>query len=321
VAGSSWDEAVREKILEPLGMDRTSTSINEFDRYMNVSTPHVWKDGRLVAIPWLNVDNTGPAGCINSSAADMAKWIQVHLDEGRYEGNEIWGAEVQRQMFSPHAVLPGRMTGQPATHTNFGLYGLGWMMHDYRGRKIVHHGGATDGMGAFVGLVPEERLGVVVLHNTTQSPLLTLLFYGIVDSYLGVPAGEWTKLGPPRRPARPRGETPESSAGRTASLPLDAYAGVYNHPIYERVEVVYDHGDLALKFDLYPRATLEHTDLDTFRMRFEDNMSSMWDMVFGRESYVSFHVDADGGVDQLSMSIFGGFTRVEGATTIGSVTE
>jgi CubicO group peptidase (beta-lactamase class C family) len=312
VAGTSWDEAVREKIFQPLGMSRSCTSISEFDRYTNVSTPHVWKDGKLVTIPWLNVDNTGPAGCINSSASDMTKWIQVHLDEGRHAGQEIWNADVQRQMFSPHTILPGRMTGQPAGHTNFGLYGLGGMMHDYRGKKIVHHGGATDGMGAFVGLVPEEKLGVAILHNTTQSPLLTLLFYGIVDSYLGVPAAERTKLGPPRRRARPQPvETPEISDRRTPSLPLEGYAGVYSHPIYERVEVEFDHGNLVLDFDLYPRATLEHTDQDTFKMRFEEEMPSMWDLVFGREFYVSFHVDADDGVDELSLSIFGDFTRVE----------
>jgi CubicO group peptidase (beta-lactamase class C family) len=312
VAGTSWDEAVREKIFQPLGMDRTCTSISEFDRYTNVSTPHVWKDGKLVTIPWLNVDNTGPAGCINSSASDMANWIQVHLDEGQHDGRVIWNADVQRQMFSPHTILPGRMTGQPVGYTNFGLYGLGWMMHDYRGKKIVHHGGATDGMGAFVGLVPEEKLGVAILHNTTQSPLLTLLFYGIVDSYLGVQPAERTNLGPPRRRARPQpSEAPIAEAGRAPSLPLERYTGVYSHPIYERVEVEFDHGNLVLDFDLYPRATLEHTDQDMFKMRFEEDMSSMWDLVFGRESYVSFHVDADVGADELSMSIFGDFTRVE----------
>ncbi len=311
VAGSSWDDVVREKIFQPLGMERTCTSIRDFGRYTNVSTPHTEKDGKLVAIPWLNVDNTGPVGCVNSCAADMAKWIQVHLNAGRYKGKEIWNADVQRAMHSPHAIMHERM-GRSAKYTNFSLYGLGWMMHDYRGKKVVHHGGATDGMGSFVGLVPEEDLGVVVLHNKSQSRLLTLLGYRIIDAYLGVPASEWTSLEPISYPRRPRVEASEGPAGTAPSLPLASYTGVYHHPVYEHVEVELDQGSLVLSFDLYPRATLKHRDQDTFTMRFNRSISSMWDRVFGRELDVTFHVGADAAVSKLSIRLFGDFTRVQG---------
>jgi CubicO group peptidase (beta-lactamase class C family) len=316
ITGSSWDDVVREKILQPLGMARTCTSISEFGRYTNVATPHTVKDGKLVAIPWLNVDRTGPAGCVNSCAADMARWMQVHLDRGKHQGKEIWNADVQRVMHSPHTIMYEMTAGHLSEHANFCLYGLGWMMHDYRGKKVLHHGGATDGMGAFIGLVPEQDLGVVVLQNTSQSPLLSLLGYRIIDAYLGVPASEWTSLEPISSPARPGAERPEGPVS-APSLPLASYTGVYHHPIYEHVEVALEHGSLVLSFDLYPRATLEHRDQDTFTMRFDRSISSMWDRVFGQELEVTFRIDADA-VSNLSIRLFGDFTRGRGRCAGGA---
>jgi len=312
VLGTTWDEAVQEKIFEPLGMDRSCTSISDLDSYTNVSAPHTWKGGNLVRVPWLNVDNTGPAGCINSSASDMARWIQAHLNDGSFDRHEIWGADVQREMFSPHTIMPRPMLGRLADSTHFGLYGLGWMMHEYRGKKLVYHGGATDGMGAFVAMVPEENLGVVVLSNTIQTPLLSSLGYRIIDAYLGVPDSEWSLPGPAKRTEGASGEVQEAGAARAPSVPLVRMTGVYSHPIFEAVEVGLENGKLVMNFDIYPTATLEHRDLDTFKMGFDSHISSMWDSVFGRGFDVTFHVDANAHVSELSISpVFGDFTRVE----------
>jgi CubicO group peptidase (beta-lactamase class C family) len=311
VSGTSWDEVVRERIFQPLGMDRSCTSINDFDKYTNVATPHSWKDGKLVTIPWLNVDNTGPAGSVNSCAADLARWVQAHLDRGKHEGKVVWSADVQREMHSPHTIMPGSITGRPARHTHFTLYGLGWMMRDYRGRKIVHHGGATDGMGSIIAMVPEEKLGVVILQNTSQYPLLTVLANRIIDAYLGVPASEWTGLEAMRPRVRPGRDGAQPPDGADPSLPLESYVGVYYHPVFEHVEVELEQGGLVLSFDLYPKATLEHSDQDRFILRFERTISSMWDRVFGNELGLEFHVDTDGNVSKLNMRVFGEFYPVD----------
>jgi CubicO group peptidase (beta-lactamase class C family) len=310
VTGRSWDDVVREKIFQPLGMDRSCTSINDFDRYSNVSTPHTWKDGKLVTIPWLNVDNTGPAGSVNSCAADLARWVLAHLNQGKHDGKVVWSTNVQREMHSPHTIMSGQITGRPSRYTHFTLYGLGWMLRDYRGRKVVYHGGATDGMGSIIAMVPEENLGVVILQNTSQYPLLTLLTDRIIDAYLGTPASEWTSLearGPRERPGR---DTSQAPVGEP-SLPLDSYAGIYHHPIFEHVEVALEQGNLVLSFDLYPKATLEHSARDRFILRFERAISSMWDLVFGDALDAKFHVDAGADVTKLSISAFGEFARVE----------
>ncbi|MFC2164516.1 serine hydrolase [Acidobacteriota bacterium] len=315
VMGKPWDDIVREKIFQPLGMDRTCTSINDFDKYTNVSTPHRPKDGKLVPVPWLNIDNVGPAGSVNSCAADLAKWIQLHLNRGKFEGKEIWNANVQREMHSPQTIMSAQMTAamlyRIAKHAHFGLYGLGWMMNDYRGKKFVYHSGATDGMGSFIGLVTEEKLGVAVIHNTSSSGLLSALAYRIIDAYLGVPKAEWMDLKVIKRPERPKTKAPKLPADISPSLPLESYTGVYTHPIFENIKVYLEGGNLVLDFDLYPTATLEHKYLDTFITKFEKIISSMWDRTRGHELEVTFHIDADAKVTEMSILGLGDFTRAK----------
>lgn len=315
VMGKSWDDVLQEKILQPVGMDRTCTSINDFKSFTNVSTPHIPMDGKLVTVPWLNIDNVGPAGCVNSCAADLAKWIQLHLNRGKFQGKEIWNANIQREMYSPHMILSTQMAMAAmykiSKHAHFGLYGLGWMINDYRGKKIVHHSGATDGMGANITIVPEEKLGVAVIHNTSYSMLLSSLAYRIIDAYLGVPEAEWMDLKPIVLPARPKKRAPKLPVDTSPSLPLENYTGVYNHPIFENIKVELRDGKLVLNFDLYPKAVLEHRYLDTFVTKFEKIISTMWDLRRGHELDVTFHIDADAKITALDIDPLGDFIRVK----------
>jgi CubicO group peptidase (beta-lactamase class C family) len=76
IAGKSWDDYVAEKIFQPLGMSSANTSVTKLSKSADVATPHVRKKGKPAAIEWLNIDNIGPAGSINASAEDMAKYVQ-----------------------------------------------------------------------------------------------------------------------------------------------------------------------------------------------------------------------------------------------------
>ena len=86
-----------------------------------------------------NVDNAGGAGAINSSAADMARWVRLQLGRGTYEGRRFFSAAASREMWTPHTVVSG--IGEQAERFNptrhFNLYGMGWMLNDYQGRKVV----------------------------------------------------------------------------------------------------------------------------------------------------------------------------------------
>ena len=160
-AGQSWDDFVRRHIFTPLGMTATNTSVAQLPAGGDVATPHEHFQGVLRAISWRNVDNVGPAGSINSNAIDMAQWIRLQLGNGVYRGQRLVSEAAVKEMRSPQTVIPlDSITERLRPSTHFLAYGLGWALADYRGRKLVSHGGALDGMRSIVMLVPEERLGI-----------------------------------------------------------------------------------------------------------------------------------------------------------------
>src|SRR5262249_51077658 len=127
----------------------------------------------------------------------------------------------------------------PSTH--FWAYGLGWRMNDYLGRKMVWHTGGIVGFLAYVGMVPEENLGIVVLTNGDIGYELIpqSMAYWIVDRQIGAPNRDWsaellTAMQGERERNRQAARQLESSRvpGTTPSHPLPAYAGVYTNEIY-----------------------------------------------------------------------------------------
>jgi len=306
VTGKSWDENIKERIFGPLGMTRSNTSIRDFRAGDDIATPYVLSDGKLTAIPWLNIDNIGPAGSVNSTALDYAKWIQLHLGKGTFQGETLWSEEAQKVMNSPQSIMTDTTTGL----THFHLYGLCWMLNDYRGKLVVWHAGATDGMGAIVGMLPEENLGVAIHCNTFYPMLLSNLMYRIFDMYLGLPERDWKKLEPlpPSAPPPKKQEffPPENTR---PSLALNRYAGTYTSPLYGNVRVVLKEGRLALDFDSYPSATLQHKYLDTFRASFGPNIPYMAKLFVGQGVDVTFIIDSRAMISEMNIDIFGSFER------------
>jgi CubicO group peptidase (beta-lactamase class C family) len=193
VTGKSWDDYLREKFFVPLGMVRTVTSHKQLLALPNLAMPHNWLNDNVQVIRYDNADNAGGAGAINSSAADMAQWVRLQLGRGTVDGKKVFSAERSREMWTPATILGGVSESaekfNPTTH--FNLYGLGWILNDYQGRKLVSHGGGLDGMISRVALMPEENLGVVVLTNSETS-LASALSNKIFDVFLGVPKRDWS---------------------------------------------------------------------------------------------------------------------------------
>jgi CubicO group peptidase (beta-lactamase class C family) len=84
VTGTSWDDYVRQHIFAPLGMNHTNVSNAAFKTGDDYAFPHSRVDGKLQVIHFEVLDNAGPAGSINSCAADMAKWVQLQLNHGKF---------------------------------------------------------------------------------------------------------------------------------------------------------------------------------------------------------------------------------------------
>src|SRR6476620_2837082 len=170
--GKSWDDLVRERIFVPLGMTETNTSVTLLPSLANVATPHANFDSAVRIVTYTNMDNAPSAGAINSNIADMTKWLRFQLDSGRVKGKalvskrnfvETHSAQMAQRIDSAYRVF------NPYTHVR--SYGFGWNVMDYRGEEMLSHSGSLSGMNSMVGLLPEERLGIVVLTNMEGNSL------------------------------------------------------------------------------------------------------------------------------------------------------
>jgi CubicO group peptidase (beta-lactamase class C family) len=302
-----WDEAIRAKLFEPLGMRASSTSINALQGKPNVASPHATIEDTVVVIPWRNIDNAGPAGSINSSVLDMAKWVKFQLDSGKAGGKTLLSTGSFVETHMPHTIIRREAPARASNpYTNFASYGLGWFLEDYRGREIVHHGGNIDGMSAMVGLMPGEDLGVVILTNMNGTDLTTVLMRTIFDRYLGVSGKDWSadlrKLVEDGQKRAKEAEAKRDSArmsGTTPSLPLAKYAGTYYDSLYGRATVQVEEGHLVARFGGFV-GDMEHWHHDTFRATARDKTLGRMFFTFALNpvaEVVAFEIDGGPGAN------------------------
>ena len=308
VTGKSWDDYVREKFFVPLGMARTNTTFRQLTAAQNVAAPHNETDGRVKVVKYSNVDAAGGAAAINSSAAEMAEWVRLQLGRGTYQGKKIFSAAASREMWTPHTIVSGVSESaerfNPTVH--FNLYGLGWALNDYRGRKVVTHSGGLDGMTSRVALLPEENLGVVILTNS-ETPLQAFLYYKVFDVFTGAPPRDWSADYMARVKAAREREAAETKRVEDArvpntkpSLPLGSYAGTYGGVMYGDAKVTEENGRLVVRLLPSPNyvGDLEHWHFDTFRIKWRESVVYPYP-----RGWVTFQLDPQGKVSEMKIDV------------------
>jgi CubicO group peptidase (beta-lactamase class C family) len=307
VGGQPWAIVLRTRLLKPLGMSSTFAGPQELEGRANVSSPHLLTQGKLILDPaWKRGpgyegfqrlhEAVAPAGGIQSNVVDMAKFVQMYLDEGAVKGQPFLKPQTVRTMLAPHSVMPIKATPQPnfAYPRFFFGGGLGWQLRDYRGRKIVMHGGSS---GAVAAMMPEERIGVVVLANRGCG-IVYMLMHDIFDRMLGIPR-TWTNRDwlvdaeeNPAKQAAAKIERLEAARRRDTmpSLPLSKYAGTYECDLYGKLKFLERDDSLRLRFGPNMTATLVHWEHDAFRAKLSFPPGEEW--------LIRFQVSA-GGADRL----------------------
>jgi len=307
VSGKSWDDYVREKIFQPLGMKTTNTSNTAFKPGDDYAFPHQKVDGKLQVIPFENLDNAGPAGSINSSVAEMSKWIQLQLNHGKIPGTEtrIFSDKSSQEMWAQHMVIaigPGTEELK-ALHPHFSGYGYGWFLWDYRGRKLVGHTGGVAGFVSRVLLVPEENFGLVILTNAEEDAAFESVMYHIVDSYFGAPTTDWTTAykAVNDKDQKTADETMKKAAANRAadskpSLPLEKYVGEYSDPWYGKITIRQESTGLVIALDRTSKGVgdLQHWQYDTFKAHWRDRTVE--------DAFVTFTLKPDGTIDHFTMA-------------------
>ncbi len=308
VTGKSWEEYIREKILLPLGMNTSNLSTNAFKPGDDYALPHSKVDGTLQTVPFMDLDNAAPAGAINSSVAEMSKWVMLQLNHGKIPGSEqcIFSEAQSREMWTPQTLTPiggGGDAALASLRAKFSAYALGWGIRDYHGRKLVGHSGGVSGFVTRVMLVPEENLGILIFTNAEEGAAFESILFHILDSYFGVPPTDWTTA---MKAATDEGEHEAQEAmaagnkGRAAdsrpSLAMEKYAGTYNDKWYGPITIKQEGSGLVFRMEHTPKAVadLQHWQYDTFKAHWRDRTIE--------DAFVTFALNPDGSIDHFTMA-------------------
>lgn len=272
-SGMSFEEFVTRRILAPLQMTDSFFTGAGSGKRPNVTGAHMIEHGvARVTEPWASVEPLGAAG-IQSSAADMAKWLRMLLAKGTVAGKPIAREDTIAEVLKPQMLLadigyPAARQAQP----HFYAYGLGWFLQDYKGRLLAMHTGSLYGANALAAIVPEERLGLVILINAGPVEFRHAFMYDVVDRFLGSRDKDWNadllKLygGLYAAADAQRAEAVRKRPAKTRpSLPLADYAGTYFDPLVGETQIVLG-GDGKLTLAMQPGATFEltHWSYDSF---------------------------------------------------------
>lgn len=322
VSGKTWEVFVRERVLKPAGMASSVTEQSARFANPNRAWPHARTGGPVRGMGEQSVlderktlgDNGAPAGGLSSSANDLAHWLQVQLGNGTWTGPDgtpvkVFSQAQSKQMWTPVVLTPtpswpGKLA---AASPRFTSYALGWSVRDYRGEKVLDHGGAVFGVQAYVAMIPERNFGLAVLMNSEDTQAMRGVALEIIDHYLGAPKTDWVAAFDEFMDTRIEGglKTLQASAkARTstgrASLPLARYAGRYRDAWYGPIAITAGDGKagkgpLRVDFTLTPgmAGRLEHVHHDTFR--------TVWDDPTIEPAYLTFALDAEGKVDRITL--------------------
>lgn len=254
VTGKTWAAFVTEKIFQPLGMNHTLALSKEITSSSNRALAHTVVLGELKKIPYGNIDNLAPAGSISSSANDLSHWVMAQLDKGKYDGKQVIPAAAIAQTWLPHSILGNGGTIFNKGH--FNLYGLGWFLEEYAGRKIVSHTGGVNGFVTSVTLIPEEKLGIIVLTNTDANNFYEALKWEIMDAYFELPYRNYSQVylqghrnNEKEMMKQLALKKDTISSNPKTDLPLSAFAGTYVHAVYGNMIIALENGKLKASFE------------------------------------------------------------------------
>lgn len=307
VTGKTWDDVIKERIFNPLGMTTSNTTIAGLLSSKDSATPHAKIDGQVQAVAPMALENVGPAGAINSSVAEMARWLIAQLNRGQMsEGRRLFSERRSREMWSAQTITPLNDPPPPlaALRANFSAYGLGWGLTEYRGFKTVSHTGGLLGFVSRVMLVPDFNLGVVVLTNQQSGGAFQSLTYRILDHYMSAPVTDWTAafkkledMGQANAAEFEKRQASARAADSKPSLPIVKYAGRYTDAWYGDITISQENGKLVLRFGHTPSLVgdLEHWQYDTFVARWRDRSLEA-------DAFVTFSLKPDGGIEQMKMA-------------------
>ncbi|MDQ2741875.1 MAG: serine hydrolase [Chloroflexota bacterium] len=299
IAGSSWEEVLQERLLAPLGMANSNTSVEVSRHSDNFAYPYDEKDGAVTRIPFRDISTVGPAGSINSSIADMGNWLLLHLNKGMHGETRLISEGQLSEMHKPQMVVDPTFLA-PFEELPYASYGMGWLIQPYLDHPMIHHSGGIDGFTALVTFMPRDNIGAVILTNLNGNPTPYILAHHLYERLLGLEPLPWNeryqKLYDEAKSATATAKEQTASnrvPNTTPSHALAEYSGEYHHPGYGTATVALDGDALTFTYNNMTRA-LAHYHYDIF-----DFTDDLFEMRFA----VSFVTGEKGAIERLSVPL------------------
>jgi len=271
LSGVSWEDFVRTRLLGPLGMSRSNLSVDDMGADPDHATAYERREGVVGPVAQRPVTAMAPAGAINASAADMARWLLAQLGGGQVDGQTVMSADTVTRQHAAHMVVPEDRTFPASTRY---AYGLGWLIGQYRDHRLLQHGGGIDGFQAECMLLPDDGIGVIVLANTSSSAIAPVVAYRVLDDLLGLEPFDWFSNFKARYDTITTGLREVRGARRVVPdaplpRPLEAYAGEYEHPGYGTLTITAEDGALKPRLGTMD-ISLAHRHYETFDLEWHE---------------------------------------------------
>lgn len=244
MTGKTWEENIREKLLIPLGMKQSNTSLKEWINFPNAAIGYDVRKDTIHRMSYYDIAGMSPAGSINSTVNDMSKWLITWINNGKYEGKQILPPSFVNEAINGQMVMSGGFPTLENSDIFMSEYGFGWMLASYRGHYLVEHGGNIDGFSASTAFFPTDSIGIVVLCNQNASAVPSVVRNIISDRLLGLSKIDWQsnikKLYENSLKAAKQAEESEISnqvKGTKPSHVATDYQGSYNNKGYGTIDI------------------------------------------------------------------------------------
>lgn len=304
-SGKTWEQFVRERILEPLQMTSTSYSIADMLKRpeFGVGFTERRDSFELYRIPYYeDIGGVAPCGAIVSNIEDMSHWLIALMNGGKYNGRQVLPPEVLKATLEPAIALPnvGLETRGWAEVLN-AAYGMGRETASYRGHLITLHGGDLPGFHTQVSFMPQEHIGVIVFEIGNHSqPLYNIVTYNVYERLLGMSLTPWSERQLDIRLKNKKAETESRTKKNEGRVPdtkpshaLADYAGSYENTAYGVMKIGLK--DNQLQFDFHKiRMPMTQFHYDRFDTP-DDEQDGEWS--------VNFRTNPQGDIDQAVMSL------------------
>jgi CubicO group peptidase (beta-lactamase class C family) len=301
VTGMRWEDAVRARLLDPLGMAHTNFSVLESQESGDFAFPYLYDDDVLRRVDFRPLTLAGPAGSINSCADDMVQWLKLNLGGGKLGDRPLISPGTLRELHTPQMVIAA-LPDQP--HASPMSYAMGWFVDSWYGHLRISHGGNIDGFSALVTFFPNDGLGIVALSNRNADAVPGLAVAEVADRFLGVDEKEdrFAKALSDRDRMATLAKQGESDKARfrkkgtKPSHPLEALAGDYHNAGYGTIEVRQDRGRLSMVLNGMTMP-LEHWHYDVFAV------PEVEDAVIPENIRIAFETNGQGNVGGLTAGL------------------